>query len=174
MLTFECPTASRTSASVRPPAKAWLMKVWRPWWMVRNSSRSSPKTLHAVRNRFRRVCRESAWPLRPGRVEAMNGWSAAVPWARRSLFHADRSASVPASHQSGTARGRPPLEAPERTRRWGRADSARTSSNRSLAISLARRPQHAARRNTARLSRVPLARGALRSGPPTQRPVRGE
>jgi hypothetical protein len=27
ILTFACPAASRTSAKVRPPAKAWLMKV---------------------------------------------------------------------------------------------------------------------------------------------------
>lgn len=31
MLTFACPAASRTSASVLPPASAWLMNVWRPW-----------------------------------------------------------------------------------------------------------------------------------------------
>jgi hypothetical protein len=30
MLTFACPAASRTSASVRLPASAWLMKVCRP------------------------------------------------------------------------------------------------------------------------------------------------
>jgi hypothetical protein len=30
MLTLQCPAASLTSASNLPPAKAWLMNVWRP------------------------------------------------------------------------------------------------------------------------------------------------
>lgn len=49
------------------------MNVCRPWWIVRFPSRSAPSTRHAVRNRFRSVCRDSAVPARPGRKDATNG-----------------------------------------------------------------------------------------------------
>jgi hypothetical protein len=52
MLTLQWPAASLTSVRVRPPAKAWLMKVWRPWCIVKDSSRAAPSTLHAVRPPF--------------------------------------------------------------------------------------------------------------------------
>ena len=36
-------------------AKAWLMKVWRPWWIVSVALRLFPSTLHDVRKRLRSV-----------------------------------------------------------------------------------------------------------------------
>ena len=99
---------------------------------------------------------------RPGRIDATNGSSLPALSPRRRFFHAARSASVPASHQSGTVRERRPLAAPTRIRRCGRATSTRTSPTCKLATSLARRPQHVARRKTIKFSRVFIERGALR------------
>src|SRR5438128_532702 len=62
MLTLQCPAASQTSASGLPPARAWLINVWRPWWMVSDSRRAASKILHAVRKRLRSVWRENAAP----------------------------------------------------------------------------------------------------------------
>ena len=135
-------------------------EVCRPWWIVSVSSRAAPRTLHAVRNRLRSVWRENVLTTRPGINDARNGSSYSAPARSRSAFHAARSSSVPASHQSGTIRGRPPFDAPLRMRMCGRASSVRTSPTRSLAISLARRPQQQARRKSARFSRVFFDRGA--------------
>jgi len=102
MLTFECPAASRTSANVRPPARAWLMNVCRPWWMVRLSSRLAPSTRHAVRNRFLRVCRENTSDSRPRRSDATNG----SPHLALHAALSARQATVPASRYSRDLRGR--------------------------------------------------------------------
>jgi len=69
----------------------------------------------------------------------------------RWAFHAAMSAKVPASHQSGTRRGRRPLAA-----------STSTSPTPSRAISDTRKPQQAARRKRIRLKRG--VRRSLRSG----------
>src|SRR5882724_296043 len=60
MLTLAWPAASRTSAKVFPPAGAWLINVWRPWWIVSVVRRARPNTLHAVRKRRRSVLWERA------------------------------------------------------------------------------------------------------------------
>ena len=122
--------AARTSAKVRPWARAWLMNVCRPWWIVSDCSRSAPSGLQAVRNRFRKVCREKETGSRPGRSDTRNGSSGSAALRNRSSFHAARSASVPASHHSSTVRGRPPFDAPRRMRMCGRVRSTRTSPKR--------------------------------------------
>jgi len=51
------PAAALTSASVRFPARAWLINVCRPWWMVSVRSLANPSTLQADRNRRRSAAR---------------------------------------------------------------------------------------------------------------------
>jgi len=162
MLTFACPAASRTSASVRPPASAWLINACRPWWIVRLSSRVSSSDLQAVRNRLRSVWREHRIAPRPGRGQTRNQSSEPALPEIRLVFQAAISASVPGSHHNGTIRPLPLLTAPVRIRRWGREPSTRTSDSRSPAISLARRPQQAARRNSTSGARSAVATPLVR------------
>ena len=66
----------RSDAHVRVPSgvphfgersaasKRMAVKVWRPWWVVSVRRRSAPSARQAVRNRFRRVWRDSGVPSR--------------------------------------------------------------------------------------------------------------
>jgi hypothetical protein len=127
--TLACPAAARTSANVRPPAKAWLINVCRPWWIVSVRSRAKPSTLQAVRNLRRKAARCSGRPRRCDCTEQTNGSLPNAPCSKRSPFHACRSASVPASHQRGTRRARRPFVISRRRRRCGRWTSITTSSS---------------------------------------------
>ena len=109
MLIFECPAASRTSASVLPQASAWLKNVCRPWWTVNSLVRSVPKHLQAVLNRRRIMWRLSSLPSVCWLSEQTNLSSGMAPCLSRSSFQASISSSLPRSHQSGTRRGLFPL-----------------------------------------------------------------
>jgi hypothetical protein len=67
------PAAVLTSARLRPPTRAWLINVWRPWWIVRVRKRARPSTLQADRNRRRRAARRSGKPRRCACTEQTNG-----------------------------------------------------------------------------------------------------
>jgi hypothetical protein len=65
------PAASRTSAN------AWLMNVWRPWWIVRSARRSPPRQRQAVRKRLRSMCRPRPSLLLPSQTTLGSGSVAA-------------------------------------------------------------------------------------------------
>jgi hypothetical protein len=81
------PAAAFTSASVRPPASAWLIKVCRPWWMVSDRRRSQPSTRQAVRNRSSRTWRLSASPKVARWSEQTKGSLPLAPCLRRYAIH---------------------------------------------------------------------------------------
>ena len=106
------PAAALTSANDRPPANAWLINVCRPWWIVRCRSRSRQSDLHAAWNLSRIVWRISGSPSRFGLRQQINGSWGRADSPSRLRFHAFRSASVPASHQ--TLRSSPSRPSPPR------------------------------------------------------------
>jgi hypothetical protein len=123
------PGCSADLDNVRPPARAWLTNVCRPWWIVCVRSRAKPKNLQAVRNLRRSAARCSGLPSRCDCTEQTNGSLPRAPCSKRSPFHVWRSANVPASHQRGTHRARRPLVISRRSRRCGRWTSITTSSS---------------------------------------------
>ena len=109
------PAAARTSASVRPPAKAWLMNVCRPWWMVSDLRRDGPRILHAVRKRRRMAWRCWGRPDRLAWTEQMAKSLPPAPICCRSANPGsqirERSGVPPQRHHAGLlALGRDPAQ----------------------------------------------------------------
>ena len=80
------PGCSADLDNVRPPARAWLTNVCRPWWIVSVRSRAKPSTLQAVRNLRRSAARCSGRPCRCDCTEQSNGAVFLAPCTWRSAF----------------------------------------------------------------------------------------